>query len=265
LAYHSITDDPAAWIAPFAVAPRVFARHLDAVLASGRVPMTVSRYVQGLAGQCALPERPILITVDDGFADFERHAVPALSDRGIRSTLYVTTGALADRGHESVLPSATMLSSAQLPELERAGVEIGAHSHTHRQMDLLPSLEVAAELSRSAGILADILGHDVKSFAYPHGYWSPRVRRLVSEAGFDSACTVGESFSSAADHHLALSRIMVRAGTTDATVADWMTGRGSRTVQRHRALAFGWRQVRRAQQIRAARTSGSKAKSSTSR
>jgi peptidoglycan/xylan/chitin deacetylase (PgdA/CDA1 family) len=255
LAYHSIADDPEPWIAPFAVTPTVFARHLDAVLASGRVPITVSQYADGIAGRCVLPERPVLITVDDGFADFVRHALPALSERGICSTLYVTTGALADGGHESVLPPAAMLSSAQLLEIESADVEIGAHSHTHRQMDLIPNAEVAAELSRSARILADRLGHEVRSFAYPHGYWSPRVRRRVSEAGFDSACTVGESFSAAADHRLTLSRIMVRAGTTEATVATWMTGRGARTVQRPRALAFGWRQARRAQQLRGTRFS----------
>ena len=91
----------------------------------------------------------MLITVDDGFADFAGHALPALAERKLPSTLYVTTGACAGRPRETVLPDATMLRYADLPGLEAAGVEIGAHSHTHRQLDLLSGREVAAELSAS--------------------------------------------------------------------------------------------------------------------
>lgn len=56
-----------------------FSAHLDAVIASGRPALTVSQYVDGLHGRIPLPERPVLITVDDGFADFAEHALPALA------------------------------------------------------------------------------------------------------------------------------------------------------------------------------------------
>ena len=249
LLYHAICDDPPSWIAPFAVSPAVFAAHLDAVVASGRQPLTVSQYVDGLRGAAVLPPRPVLITVDDGFADFAGNALPALAARKLPSTLYVTTGALADQARECVLPPAAMLRSADLAGLEAAGVEIGAHSHTHRQMDLLPAREVAAELSRSGDLLAQVLGHRVRSFAYPHSYWRARVRGLVGAAGYDSACAVGNALSSGRDHPLALSRLMVRAGTGAATVAAWLDGSGAHVISRqHRVLAFGWRQYRRARQ-----------------
>ena len=48
LLYHAITADPPAWIAEFAVTPAVFRAHLDAVVASGRQPLTVSQYTDGL-------------------------------------------------------------------------------------------------------------------------------------------------------------------------------------------------------------------------
>jgi hypothetical protein len=44
------------------------------------------------------------------------------------------TGALGDRKKETVLPAATVLGYADLAGLEAAGVEIGAHSHTYRQI-----------------------------------------------------------------------------------------------------------------------------------
>jgi peptidoglycan/xylan/chitin deacetylase (PgdA/CDA1 family) len=249
LLYHAISDDPPGWIAPFAVTPATFASHLDAVIASGREPLTVSQYIDGLNGETSLPPRPVLITVDDGFADFADNALPALAARKLPSTLYVTTGALADGPRDCVLPAAVMLHSADLAGLEAAGVEIGAHSHTHRQLDLLPDREVVTELSRSGDLLAQTLGHRIRSFAYPHSYWRARVRRLVGEAGFDSACAVGNALSSTRDHRLALSRLMVMAGTDATTVAAWLNGSRAQAISRHhRALAFGWRQYRRARQ-----------------
>jgi peptidoglycan/xylan/chitin deacetylase (PgdA/CDA1 family) len=251
LLYHSVSDDPPDWIAPFTVSPGLFAAHLDAVRDSGRQPLTVSQYMDAVRGIAAMPAAPVVITVDDGFADFRDNALPALSARGIPSTLYVTTGSLADRPQESVLPPAGMLRSSELPELEAADVEIGAHSHSHRQMDLLPARAAGQEIVLSRTILADALGHPVRSFAYPHGYWRAAVRRLVGEAGFDSCCAVGESLSPAGEHPLAISRLMVRAHHDAAAIARWLRPGGARVISgRHRILSFGWRQYRRAQNMR---------------
>ena len=253
LLYHAVTTDPPSWIAPFAVSPATFTAHLDEIVSSGRQPITVSQYIDGLEGRVALPPSPVLITVDDGFADFADNALPALVDRKLPSTLYVTTGALSDRKQESVLPPADMLPSADLAGLEAAGVEVGAHSHTHRQLDLLPKRAVADELARSGLLLAESLGHRVRTFAYPHGYWSGTVRRLVGHAGFDSSCAVGEALASDRDHPLALSRLMVRADTDVATVKTWLAAPPSHVRSGgRRALVFGWRQYRRIRYGRAA-------------
>jgi len=244
LLYHSISADPPDWIAPFSVSPDTFAAHLDEVVASGRQPVTASQFADGLRGKAMMPARPVLITVDDGFADFAESAIPALTERRLVSTLYITTGALADRPRETVLPPAAMLRTADLAGLEASGVEIGAHSHTHRQMDLLPEREAAAELRRSSDLLSDALGHRVRSFAYPHGYYKPRMLRQVAAAGFDSACTVANAQSGEHDHPLAFSRFMVHADTGPGTVAGWLSGAGA-SRPHHRMLAFGWRQARR--------------------
>jgi peptidoglycan/xylan/chitin deacetylase (PgdA/CDA1 family) len=246
LVYHAISADPPGWIAPFTVSPSAFRRHLDVVAASGRQALTVSQYADALHGQCTLPPRPVLITVDDGFADFADDAVPALAARKMPSTLYVATGSLADGNRQSVLPAASMLRRGDLPELEAAGVEIGAHSHTHRHLDLLPDREVAAELSLSGNLLAETLGHPIRSFAYPHGYWRRRTMRLVQAAGFDSACAVGNALSSARDHPLALPRLMIRAHTDALTIRGWLDGSGAHLARTRRVPALAWRQYRRA-------------------
>jgi len=253
LLYHSVCADPPDWIAPYTVSPETFSAHLDAITASGRQPLTVSQYADGLRGTSSLPPAAVLITIDDGFADFADNALPALVDRKMPSTLYVTTGALADRRQESVLPPARMLRSTDLPGLESAGVEIGAHSNTHRQMDVLSAAEVRRELSLSGTLLAQILGHDIRSFAYPHGYWRRQILPQVKETGFDSACAVGNSLSTAKNQILALPRLMVMAHTGAQTLAAWLAGsRPPVTSRSYRASALAWRLYRRARAMRSA-------------
>ena len=74
------------------IAPQL-AAHLDLMLEQGYQPITVRQLLDGLAtGQ--LPPRPVVLTFDDGFADFAANAWPLLTDRGLAATLYVTAGDL---------------------------------------------------------------------------------------------------------------------------------------------------------------------------
>lgn len=253
LLYHSVCADPPDWIAPYAVSPKTFSAHLDAVRASGRQPLTVSQYVDGLRGTASLPPAAVLITVDDGFADFAENALPALVERKMPSTLYVTTGALADQRQESVLPPARMLRSTDLRGLESAGVEIGAHSVTHRQLDILPTAAVGQELSLSRTLLSQMLGHDIRSFAYPHGYWRRQLLRQLQDAGFDSACAVGNSLSHTKERILALPRLMIMAHTDAQALAAWLAGSRPPVRSRsYRASALAWRLYRRARAMQSA-------------
>ena len=82
LLYHSVSADPPGWIADLTVSPRVFTHHADLIVDSGRTPMTVSGLRAALDGYTELPRRPVVVTFDDGFADFSS-AAATLAERGI--------------------------------------------------------------------------------------------------------------------------------------------------------------------------------------
>ena len=249
LLYHSVSTTPPSWIAPFTVTPPDFSRHLDLISASRRTAMTVSQLGEAVAGHAPLPERPVVVTFDDGFADFE-HASAELGARGLPSTLYVTTGALRGRGGpdpDLALPPADMLGWSQLGELIDRGVEVGAHTHTHPQLDVLPGESAAEEIRRSKELLEDALACEVPSFAYPHGFHSPNVRRSVRAAGYTSACAVMNALSSRNDDVLALARLTVRADTDPDRIAAWLDGGGARVAPYPEKVATrAWRLYRRA-------------------
>lgn len=248
LLYHSVSADPADWIAPFTVSPDSFARHLDLIIESGRTPMSVSALVDALQGRSVLPAKPVAVTFDDGFADFAS-AADQLAAQQIPSTLYVTTGSLQGSGPQTagwVLPPARMLAWSQLAEIADSGVEIGAHTHTHPQLDTLRVADAGREIRMGKELLEDHLGREVPSFAYPHGFQSARVRREVQAAGYVSACGVMDALSSADDRAFCLARLTVRNSTSDAELATWLEGRGARVAPYPEALKTkAWRMFRR--------------------
>jgi peptidoglycan/xylan/chitin deacetylase (PgdA/CDA1 family) len=244
LLYHSVSASPPDWIAPFAVRPEVFDRHLDLIVASGCQAFTVSEFVDRVRNGTGVPVRSVVVTFDDGFADTAEVAAPALAVRNMPATVYITTGPL--RGARHRLRPARMMTRSQLADLERSGLEIGAHSETHRAMDLLDEVAVRQEIEGSKTCLEDALGHRVRSFAYPHGHHDPGVAALVHQGGFDSACAVKNAFSSRRDDRFALARLTVRASTTDEQLAQWLRGLGATMPPpRQRWRTRAWRQYRR--------------------
>lgn len=249
LLYHPVTDDPPAWIAEFTVGPRTFAAHLDAVAASGRTPVTIGALVDRLVAGAPLPDRPVVLTFDDGFADLAGPTAETLAARGLPATAYLTTGALAP-GRPCLLPPAPMMTLAQAPRLERYGLEVGAHTVSHAQLDTLGAAALRRELRDAKAELEDVLGHEVRHLAYPHGYNSPGVRRAARAAGYASAAAVRHALSSETDEPFRIARLIVRHDHTAADVAEWMEGRGARAAPFPDALpTIGWRAYRRARAL----------------
>lgn len=247
--YHSVADDPPAWIAPFTVTPKTFVAQLDRIADSGLTVVPLRRLVAALRGGPALPARSAVLTFDDGFADFYWTVAPLLADRDLPATLYITTGAVhapGGRAAGSLLPPASMLNWRQIANLDAYGVEIGGHSRTHAQLDTLSGRRLCDEIVVCKRELEEAVAHQVTAFAYPHGYSSAAVRRKVQKAGWSSACSVGYAFSSAADNPLRISRLMLRPDITSDQFLDWTQGRGAPVAPLPEQLRTkGWRAYRR--------------------
>ncbi|MEU0738415.1 polysaccharide deacetylase family protein [Streptomyces sp. NPDC006134] len=239
-------DDPPSWIAEFTVGPKEFAAHLDAVVDSGRTPLTISALADHLAGRAPLPPRPVLLTFDDGFADLPGPTAEALAARSLPATAYLTTGALAPGGR-SLLPPAPMMTLDRVAELERSGMEIGSHTVTHAQLDTLSARRLAYELRASKDVLEDTLGHAVRHLAYPHGYNSAKVRAMAARAGYETATAVRHALSSDRDERYRIARLIVRRSHTVADVRAWLAGGGARVAPyRDGPKTVAWRWYRRA-------------------
>ncbi|MFI9807083.1 polysaccharide deacetylase family protein [Streptomyces sp. NPDC052301] len=250
LMYHSVAAAPNDATRALSVAPEAFAEQMALVGDLGLTPVTTAELAVRWRTGRPLPDRPVLITFDDGYEGVHRHALPVLAKHGFPATLFVSTGWI--RGaYDTGGGLDTMLDWPQVRDLASGGVEIGGHSHTHPQLDQLTDGELRTELGRCTDIVAEELGAPPVSFAYPYGYSSRRVRQAVRAAGYAQALAVGNGLARRRQGPYALQRVTVRRGTGVEEFERLLQGRAvARSFARDRALTKGYALVRRARQVR---------------
>jgi peptidoglycan/xylan/chitin deacetylase (PgdA/CDA1 family) len=241
LMYHEIADIS---VTPsrLAVSPGAFADQMAYLHDTGFTAMTAGALSAIIAdGAGDLPKRPVVLTFDDGYGDFYSQALPLLKRHGFTGTLFMTTGWIGKEGEKK-----RMLNWRELAEIEQSGIEIGAHTCKHPQLDQLPESEIREELYVSKGLLEDNLGLKVPGLAYPFGYSDARVRRVARDVGYDYGYSVGNAMTTGAADAFTLPRLTVRRATSMDDFRKLVDGQDTLMLRRDRVLTSGYSVVRRA-------------------
>ena len=189
LSYHGVAESNAHVDPEFLrVSPSAFRGQLDVLTGAGFEIVTVAELARRAGGG---PPPPGLATLsfDDGMDDNHSDLLPILREYGVPATVYVTTGLIGKPNPWMAPGSSRMMIDDELLDLHRAGVELGAHTVTHPNMEELSYDECLAEMTQSRDYLRDLTGERVATFAYPFCKYGDDAKRAARDAGFDAAVT----------------------------------------------------------------------------
>jgi peptidoglycan/xylan/chitin deacetylase (PgdA/CDA1 family) len=198
LMYHSIADQDESGVHAYyrtATSPGVFAAQLEYLQAEGYKSCSLEYAMNHLRNVASTAEKLVVITFDDGYADFRRSAFPALQQYGFTATVFLPTAFIGD--HPVTFKGKDCLTWREVRELERDGILFGSHTVNHPQLRELPVHSIRDEVSKSKKTIEEKLGFAVDCFAYPYAFPQTDVefKKVLSnslrEAGYQyGVCTV---------------------------------------------------------------------------
>ncbi|HLA84190.1 MAG TPA: polysaccharide deacetylase family protein [Thermoguttaceae bacterium] len=170
-----------------------FLAQIRALKAYGYTAVSVQDVLDYRAGIKTPPDKPVLITFDDGYESLATIVLPILADPTIdyQATVFVSTASVRPEGEPGGYPTDS-LSWSQIRELEASGrIDVQSHTVNHLDLTTLDAQTLATELADSKATLEqELAGEQVTCIAYPFGECDATVKMAAWEAGYASAFQV---------------------------------------------------------------------------
>lgn len=142
--------------------------------------MSLPDLVVSLKSGKTIPDKTIVITVDDAYSSIASEGWPRLKAAGIPLTIFVSTDPV-DAGFEHYL------SWDQLRQLQSEGVYIAHHTASHLHMVDVEFDVVRSDIERASARFKAELGSIPKIIAYTYGEYSLALKEQIKQLGFDAA------------------------------------------------------------------------------
>ena len=184
----------------YTVSPATFDAHMKALADSGYHSISPDQYYEYLAYNAELPEKPVMITFDDGYMDNYYSAFPILKEFNMTATIFCIA---------SELDGSYYLSKDAIKEMSDYGIDIESHTVTHPHLNKLEYNKQLEELAESKKILENITGKEISSIAYPFGDFNDNSIKAAKEAGYVLGFTTKLGLSDRNDNPFALDRIYI--------------------------------------------------------
>lgn len=179
LMYHDFQESITPEQESAVVHPELFERQLKVLLQEGYTPITFKDLYLYMKEEGGLPEKPVIITADDGYLSNYETAFPILKKYNVPATFFITTRYIG------INTSSPHFTWEQAKEMEESGlIDIQSHTHSHLLLSQLPDDEMLYQAAVSFGLIEQNLGErDVKVLAYPQFYNNRHTREKLLEEG----------------------------------------------------------------------------------
>ena len=187
LTYHRFAENCSS---PLCMPKSTFELQMRYLKENGYHVITAEELLAFLEYRQGLPQKSVLITIDDGYRSVYNIAYPILKEYGFTATLCIYTSFVG--------VSKMAITWDQLKELQSEGFTIGSHTIYHSDLTQPKEGEtepefmarVKEELYGSKKIIDQKLGQDTYIIAYPFGYYDQISIQMAKKAGYKMAMSV---------------------------------------------------------------------------
>lgn len=203
-----------------------FAEQMAYLHEAGYTTLDMDDYVAIRSGAAPLPDKPVVITLDDGYLSNYTMAYPVLKSHGQKATIFVAPE--PDEHTRNLVAGVDgFLTAEQMAEMADNGISIQSHTLTHCILSEMDDASVAHELRESRRRLAEVTGRPVDHIAIPRAGHSRRIRRLVAAEGYKTSCCNNKGTATGLSDLLALPRIVIERDMDVQAFARALTPRSS--------------------------------------
>jgi hypothetical protein len=151
LNYHSVTIDPGNVVV---ISPAKLEEQMTYLHEHGYTPVSLATFISLMEGDgsATAPEKPVLLTFDDGYIDNYEEAMPLLAKYSFPATLFISPGMTDQDGY---------LNWEQIKKLHEAGWDIQPHGMTHPHLPKLSADQQAYEILEARKQIEEQLGSKV--------------------------------------------------------------------------------------------------------
>jgi peptidoglycan/xylan/chitin deacetylase (PgdA/CDA1 family) len=208
--YHHIANAPPGADAvrrDLSVSPQDFEAQLRYLKQQGYETVTLYDLALHLTIGTALPERPIVLTFDDGYADAYTHAFPLLQRFGLTGTFFLTTAPIdAD--------DPAFLSWDNVVEMHASGMDLEPHSYDHSDLRSRGFQFLVFQTLGPKEAIEARTGDKCRFFAYPSGRYDDFVIDVLRSARYWGAVTTEQGATHSGGGLFALRRVRISGGDT---------------------------------------------------
>lgn len=180
LEYHHISDDVDGEGWAYTVPVADFREQLDYLQAQGYTTISMQDFMRAKKGKQELPEKPVILTFDDGYEDNYTILMPMLEERGMKGTVYMVTNSIGRKGY---------LSWNQLREMQNRCIELGSHTANHQPLTSLDREKQAEEMKLSKLLMEWNGLKTIYTLSYPNGAYDDGMPELLKENEYLTAVT----------------------------------------------------------------------------
>jgi peptidoglycan/xylan/chitin deacetylase (PgdA/CDA1 family) len=223
LMYHYISvppEDADIYRIDLSVSPDNFRQQMAFLAENGYTPIDLYDLSLATLNLIELPDKPVVITLDDGYLDNYENAFPILQEFGFTATFFVITD-YVDQNHPAYA------TWPMLKEMAAAGMRIESHSRNHPDLSGRERDFLIWQLRGSQETLAHHLGYTPRYFCYPAGRYDENTIAILNELGYWGAVTTQGGRWHGFDDRFEWSRMRMRYATTLAEFADLVDPAGT--------------------------------------